>query len=354
MTRIVHLRQDWGDGLHGGSLRTSQISEVLRRTFPGAVDTIRLPHWNELPAVERAAIGVRGLTRGSGSVRRRVYRGRVELLFDRAGIGRDDVLAHESPLRLAGPIADACVARGLRSLAFPHNIEALSSPGKSLLAQATELGSEIQSLAAASGVVTISPLDSTLLSLFGISSVVCPYWPAQDRLAELKAIRARRAGTTKTHVLIVGTAGHPPTGDGMRSQLDLLRRIPGLAPLPVVVVGYGTEALAADPIANVTVLGAVSWSRMQQLWAETAVAWVYQRSTTGAVTRLTDLCIAGVPTCCNREAVASVPGALDLTSYEDLAHPRWEAALETPVSDPSEAIFAVQQAAERRIAALIA
>lgn len=209
------------------------------------------------------------------------------------------------------------------TIAFAQNIESLV-PGQMTPEKQKDLFMhELAVLNRCNLVVTISREDTVILNNFGINTFFFPYYPDEENLQRLKKIRLQRKITTKQGVLIIGSAGNRPTAMGMVTAIenwekyDLNRSIGKL-----IVAGYHTESLK-ERIAqyNVELLGTVLPQKLDQLLEDVKACLCYQESGSGALTRITDMLIAGVPVIANTHAARSyynLPGIFEFFSFANI------------------------------------
>jgi hypothetical protein len=211
------------------------------------------------------------------------------------------------------------------TIALPHNVEALV-PGSSspwTRRRSPEwLEEEVWALSAANTVFAISSCDQHILSLWGISAELLPYAPAPSLRAHLDEVRANRASPNDQDVvLLMGTASNYPTLQGMR---EALRYLPGIVARArpgalVIVAGAGTELIELPPATNVHVLGRVSERVLDHLMRRALAAVVHQPATSGSLTRIPELLIAGVPVLANVNASRCRGPERGIVTYRDWA-----------------------------------
>ena len=320
--RAVLLRiSPWGGAeVHGGQLRSQQIVSLVERALPAAkvhvAPALRgLARPAQLALVARAAFDRASFA----SPMQGVYTAFVDRIIGQLGLERGDLVIYDADPRYGPAMAQIAVRRGLRLVALPHNVEALipdTWPIRIDVERVSHsLDAEIGWLARAEQVWPIGCFDRDLFELFGINARLLPYVPPDARAAELAALRARRAGTAPAHLLILGTAHNPPTRAGMVEQLAMASAL--RIELPIVLAGYGTEALAAEAGPGVTVVGAQAWPELQTLIAGAAALWVHQAPMSGALTRIPEALIAGVPVVANGWAARGHVAMPGLTIYAD-------------------------------------
>lgn len=229
---------------------------------------------------------------------------------------------------------------GFKVIAVPHNLESFVDSAvlnREPKRFARTVRAELTSLAAADHVFCIAREDQWLLRAAGIAADYLPYFPPHALRGWLESVRLRRACATAKHFLVTGTAGNTPTADGMRVQLRCLRELGPRLP-PVVVAGYGTEMLAAEFAGTPIVFrGEVSQDELAALLVETRAVLVHQESGTGALTRIPEMLLAGIPVIANRHAARSTADFTGVAIYDSPSE--FGALLESPapvVALPSE------------------
>lgn len=196
-------------------------------------------------------------------------------------------------------------------IACPHNIEALvtNGPRRSFEKQDAyqNLAAELQGYRDTNAVFTISRYDSWLLAQFGIDSNYLPYYPAPDIEAELLTIRQQRELQPQNHrIFVPGSAFYRPIYIGMLEILKALEPICIASGITVDIAGYGSEKLAKEFNCEQFVFhGSISNQKFQTLQANCMACLVQQQSGTGAITRIPEMLIAGIPVICNPMAARS-------------------------------------------------
>lgn len=351
--RALLLRvSPWGGGeIHGGQLRSQQISGLVDRALPAAVHC-NAPHPRALPRPALAALAARGAAEAAASRSRPAegfYTAWVDSIIAAQRLRRDDLVIYDADPRYGPALVRVATRRSLRIIALPHNIEALIPHHFPIHIDVDKAGpalaTELRWLARTAAVWTIGRLDQELFQLFGIAADLLPYAPPQTRAAELLQIRARRAAAPGAHLLILGTAHNPPTRAGMVEQMAMLQQLAGFTALPpVVVAGYGTEALADTPVPGVSFLGSRSWTELQQLLVDAQALWVHQAPMSGALTRIPEALVAGVPVLANGWAARGHAPMAGMQVYADTADflgrlQSLPSGFAPPDSGPAEARF---------------
>jgi hypothetical protein len=207
-------------------------------------------------------------------------------------------------------------------VAHTHNLEphyAIFRDKQDPLARfSRELGKELRWLAKCRAIWSIGLLEHQLFSLCKLPSRLLPYFPAPERLAQLQAVFDRRLPRAdQDTVLLMGTAGNEPTLEGMREQIAFLSL--QRSALRFVVVGSGTERLQSIAAPNIQVLGAVGWDELVSLFIRTRALWVHQAPMTGALTRIQETLLLGIPVVANEWGSIGMRPSPGLYTYSDIS-----------------------------------
>ena len=180
-------------------------------------------------------------------------------------------------------------AMGHSVVGMPHNIESLVSEGTE-----EALCREVENLKVCDAVFTISKEETWLLRVLGIDANYLPYYPPKEAEKFLLAIRQKRAerviGTRKSFLLL-GSATNIPTKNGMQSMVDFFGKM--TLPFDLGVAGYETETLEKPDNSTINFYGTVSNSELEKILCETDAVLIYQPPTTGALTRIPEMLLAG-------------------------------------------------------------
>ena len=183
-----------------------------------------------------------------------------------------------------------------------HNLEALdqinigSADVWQLRTHLLDLADEVQVLQQCNRVLTISKVETGLISGLGLKATYYPYLPVGAIRARLVAIAHQRRQTKPDPHLFVmlGSAMHSTT---KRAFERFLQQI-GQQGLPdrirLVLVGTDTEKLAIPMAQNIETRGWLEQSDLDQLLTSARAVLIPQFSGFGAVTRITEMSCAGV------------------------------------------------------------
>jgi hypothetical protein len=199
-----------------------------------------------------------------------------------------------------------CTDQKIPVIAHCHNIETLSRGQVMPHCQQELLAYELGLLAQCRAAVTISSEEAFLLCNLGMTAEFLPYYPPAAIEEQLLMVRMQRAESDKRDFILMGSAGNAPTREGMVQLLGAWRSMGGLSGERLHVVGYGTEMLRdAGGIAGVEFRGAVTDQELAELLIRVRGGIVYQESGAGALTRIGEYLLAGVPVLANSHAARS-------------------------------------------------
>ncbi|MCR9195639.1 MAG: hypothetical protein NXH88_12955 [Hyphomonas sp.] len=187
--------------------------------------------------------------------------------------------------------------------AYPHNLEFMVRGQKQhmLSSHQTAFAAEMHVYRKAHMVRTISSFDALVLQSLGVDSVdALPYQPPNSDVAELALIREQRGSQQRqkpyadSFILILGSAGNPPTREGFERLLEIIADHE--VSHHYIVAGFGTEILMTLAPQNVDVLGEVNDGDLRRLMVTCDALLVYQPPTSGMLTRIVEAALAGIPT----------------------------------------------------------
>lgn len=233
------------------------------------------------------------------------------------------VIFYEHSIRTNWFIPLLLAQKGCKIIAFPHNLESLVPDQISGLGDVRNphgFSEEILVLKHASLVLSISKEENWLLNLWNIPSLYYPYVPSAEETVILKSISAQRSKRKRNkQFLIFGSVGNPPTFWGMVQLLRFLQKnhIPGDL---FHIVGFHSERLKEEiEFSSVFQFhGSVSTKELYRLYAEVDAAIIHQTPSTGALTKIPELLLSGVPVICNAFAARNYFGFSGVTVYYTL------------------------------------
>ncbi len=216
------------------------------------------------------------------------------------------------------PLFECLHSLGIPVIAVAQNIESLSTPqiapGATLSLLSTELGLFQRSRL----VIAISIEEDFLLTNVGARSFYLPYHPVEPFRSRLLAVRARRASAPKRGVLALGSGHNIPSREGLvlAAQWWREQRLEREAG-PLWIAGKRTDEYLDPALAGegVELLGSLDDESLERKMTEASCALVVQANGSGALTRICDLLVAGVPVAATMHAARSYHGALGLFEF---------------------------------------
>jgi len=168
----------------------------------------------------------------------------------------------------------------------------------------------------------ISKVEAGLIGGLGLSARYYPYQPVGEIAQGLEAIRAKREQNRIVPglFLIVGTAKHKATKASLRWFFDHTRRAGLPQGVRVVVVGKGTEVFAGEngsQSPGFEFRGWVEQAELDDLLSSVCGVLIPQRSGFGALTRLSELALAGLPVLVSQHPMMTMDPIAGVTVVED-------------------------------------
>jgi len=324
--RHSHFSPDaWGDG---GSKRTAQISEILANHM--VEEEFYQPDITEIFQKKYAALeGLKllNLHKIQSSLNKTAltqlgfnyYKRQKTMEFYKA---THHLLLWESSRQQNYLMSYAAKDLGLKVIGLPHNLESLVAGQKSDFTGKLApywFEEELQSLRQCNSIFTISREEQYLLKLFGLKAEFLPYFPPSEIEAFLLTIRRRREVEKKDGlILLLGTAGNKPTFDGMLNRINFFHRSLKNKGLKLLVAGYLTENLGSHLPKNDQIFleGTVSNEKLADLLSTCSFCWIHQNISTGSLTKIPELMVAGVPVLLNSDAARNFHNLAGIKVYE--------------------------------------
>jgi len=311
---------------HGGNKRTAQINELLADagiSFHEADLTNNVSSRNKL-SLYLSGLNYNGLQKIDHKGKYAI--GRYLKLFSAfVKEHKPDLFLWESTVEYNLLLAEVLYKHNVPVIAFPHNIESLVAGSKSVFSDKTSphwLLEELKYLAYCEKNFTISKEEQWLLSNTGINASYLPYYPPRECAKYLLNIREKKTHlnrVNKKNILLLGTCHNKPTFDGYVNLLNYIKQIKGLN---INVAGFGSEQLKSIfPEENIRIWGSVDNDVLQNLIIEADFGVIHQQASSGALTRVPELLLAGLPLLLNTHAIRSyhgIKGAKTYNSFEEL------------------------------------
>lgn len=195
-------------------------------------------------------------------------------------------------------------ANGLKIIALPHNLESLVYSQKSFKEPSqispSWFDEEIEYLSWCDEIFVISREEQWLLSLMLKNKEVnfLPYFSTNKTQKDLLRIRELRTKVKKTnHITVLGSAVNPPTLKGLHQLMEYIKN-ENLEKFHFDFIGFGMSKLLNknDKMPNnIKVYDGVSKSVLEDKLLSTQCVLIYQIPSTGALTKIQELQIAGIP-----------------------------------------------------------
>jgi hypothetical protein len=216
---------------------------------------------------------------------------------------------------------------GWKVVALPHNLESMVPDQSSRISGRRSpfwFDEELKVLSYCDHVVTISREEQWLLRLHGINADFLPYYPTKETEAAYLSVRQYRQRNflpkTIKKFLILGTLTNSPTRQGM---IELIRAFTKRAShdddsYELHIAGYGTENLMQyiDLPQKIQLHGGIDQKKLEILLLDIDGMITHQPATTGCLTKLPEMLIAGVPMLLNSNAARSWHGWFGVYIYE--------------------------------------
>jgi len=215
-------------------------------------------------------------------------------------------------------------AAGYRVIALPHNLEALVSEhafADPSHPPCCHLPAEIARLGLSDALFTISREEQWFLEANNLLPSYLPFFPDPSLALECLAIRETRAaraqndGSLKGPLLLLGSGFNPATARGMRQQLTWLTKQGSTT--DILVAGPSTDRELADfNSPKIKIFGGVSRAHLVELLKTCSALLIHTRGGAGAVTRIPEALLAGVPLIANANAARDQHGVPGVHEYE--------------------------------------
>lgn len=216
-------------------------------------------------------------------------------------------------------------AAGAKVIAYPHNLESLVPTQTDFMTGKKSpywLYEEIERLKMCDEVYCISKEETWLLSLYGVNAFYFPYYPpkeAEKNFVKVKEARQVDIDRKNRKYLILGSATNPPTRMGMEKLVNELADKD--MNYQIHVAGYGTESLGRIENSMIFYHGALNNEELFHLLAETDGLIINQPPTSGALTRIAEMRVAGIPVFVNFAAARdyyNLDGVVVYSSFGEL------------------------------------
>ena len=216
------------------------------------------------------------------------------------------VLVYEHSILLNPVLAHAAAAENMAVFGIPHNMESIAAQKANPFTSAKGLRflrEELQLFRKMKHVFCISREETWLMNCLGIEAAYLPYYPPDDDLQALQTVRSHRSNGTEKSYLVFGTADNPTTHKGVLALDRLLVESPVPEDCRLLLAGYNTEKFRdrlKSPVWQI--IGTVPSEDLGNLMQDVAALLVFQKSGSGALTRIPRSLISGIPVLANSMA----------------------------------------------------
>jgi hypothetical protein len=233
---------------------------------------------------------------------------------------KPDAVFMDDPVYFS-PLVDILAGLQVPIIAVCHNLESLVYNQASQCRAHDLFKEEIAVLSRCRMTIAISREEVLLLNNLGIPAQFFPYFPPTPVLGRLDAVRASRVAGAKEGIILIGNAKNPPTRDGMIEaalywEQQHLERVAGR----LMVAGFDTETMAPYLPAGsgVKLLGSLSNEQLDSILCRVRACLCYQERGAGALTKICEMLIAGVPVIANTVAARSYHGMTGVLEFSVL------------------------------------
>jgi len=225
-------------------------------------------------------------------------------------------------------------------IALPHNIESLAYGFKSSFSNLKSprwLFEELRYLEYCKKIFSISREEHWLLSCTGLNASYLPYFPTFELERYLLKIRSQKQFIEKKKnqnkkILLLGTFYNKPTLNG---YIELIKNLKNYNDFEIIVAGFGAEKLNGMFVEkNVEVLGSVKNERLKNLIIECDYGIIHQEPSSGSLTRIPELLLAGLPLILNVHAARSNFDIKGLKIYDSFTELKDMLSSFTPILPP--------------------
>ena len=222
------------------------------------------------------------------------------------------------------PLVKKLKKYGIPIVAMCHNLETLVPCLVDQARQRIIFNKELDILSLCNFVITISREETLLLNNLNINAIFFPYFPVKKILNRMLDVRNMRRNTEKKGFLLMGTASNILTRNGMVKAIHEWRRHKlGLFGDKLLVAGYGTDVFLKKVACDheIEFLGPLTNEELDQILSSVRACLCYQEGGGGALTRICEMLIGGVPVLANSQAARSyhnVDGLIEFSSFDEL------------------------------------
>lgn len=215
-------------------------------------------------------------------------------------------------------LTKALKQRKIPLVILSQNLESLSRSQINPDYQMDLFRQELELLSLSDLIVTISREETYLLDNLGLPTFYLPYYPVKEIEIRMKKVRQQRSQTQKSGILLMGTVNNQVTKEGIQHIIQYWQN--HLAPRldeKLIIAGYGTHKIQSSCAGSkIEFKGQLSDSDLDLLLTKISVCLNYQNAGSGALTKIREMQIAGVPVAANSHSARShyhLPGLVEFT-----------------------------------------
>jgi hypothetical protein len=317
---------------NGGNRRTAQITDILKRSnfginFLNEID-YRPKKFSSLPKGISAMLNYNFPVRfrkKNISLAGHYYQ---QLIHQLNSCPKSTVLIWESNIHNYFLLPLIAKKMGIKTIGVPQNIESLVPNQKSSFTDKESPDwflEEINYFRSTEKVFTISKEEKWLFNLFNIDADYLPYYPVKDMEVYYEGIRKLRSSANfknNGRILMVGSGNNPPTYLGMKEVLKNLLKYD--SNITIDIAGFATQKLQQEfTHPNYHFHGPLAEEVLYKMMVDCKFILNHQKITTGALTKIPELLIAGIPVVANFESSRSyynIDGVYTYTNFEELGY----------------------------------
>jgi hypothetical protein len=236
------------------------------------------------------------------------------------GLSGLDLAIVEDPIYFK-PLVKKLHRLGIPIIASCQNIETLSYPQIPFEKQKDLFSKELDTLALCDLVISISREDTWLLRNFKIPAFFFPYFPPEQIKKRLLTIRQHRQKNKKENIMLLGNAGNMATRKGMEKVLQYWRTS-GLSRSfgRLWAVGYKTDIFFKEMNSDndMEFLGSLPEVQLDEKLGTVKACLCYQEGGGGALTRISEMLVAGVPILASSHAARTYHNMKGVIEFRDL------------------------------------
>ncbi len=216
---------------------------------------------------------------------------------------------------------------GLKVIGMPHNLESLVYSQKSYktpsLISPSWLDEEIQYLGWCDEIFTISREEQWLLSLLlrNVDIKFLPYFATKMVFQDLLKIRDLRANEKlSNHIMVLGSAVNPPTLKGLFELKDYIKN-EKIENFNFDFVGFSMSHITEENEKlpdNIEIFDNVTDKILKDKLSSAKCVLIYQVPSTGALTKIYELQLAGVPIIVNSHGARSYFNKKGVLIFENI------------------------------------